>query len=283
MAPGLTGTKEGHLEPFARRFTSAGLAVLLFDFRTLGGSDGLPRHWIEPDRQREDWHSALAFARKELGPVRAIDASRIALWGSSFSGGTALVAAAEDPAVRAVVAQCPYLATPPSQQPGAFALAHFAFWTVLDSLRARLGLAPLYVAAFGRPGELVFAKSRENPRAADFRPTDGHPFWSRMPDPLRGGWQNKLCARVFAALDRVVPMDHVAGIHCPVYLVAGAHDDMVPVELVRTAFERLPGPGKQLAVRDCGHFDLYLDAHFAENVEAQTEFLARALAPESGP
>jgi len=278
MAPGLTGTKQGHLEPFARRFTRAGLAVLLFDFRTLGGSEGQPRHWIDPERQREDWHSALAFARKELGPARAIDAARSGVWGSSFSGGTALVAAAQDAAVRAVVAQCPYLATPRSQEPSRRDMAYFVVWTLVDNLRARLGLPPLYVAAFGRPGELVFAKSRENPRSEPFRPSDGHAFWSRLPDPLRGGWENKLCARVFAALDRVVPMDHVQDLHCPVYLVAGAHDDMVPVELVRAAFERLPGARKELAVRDCGHFDLYLDAHFAANAGAQAEFLARALA-----
>ena len=281
MAPGLTGTKQGHLEPFARRFVSAGLAVLLFDFRTLGGSEGQPRHWVDPERQREDWHAALAFARADLGPAGLVDASRIAVWGSSFSGGTALVTAAQDPRVRAVVAQCPYLMTPPSQQPSAFAMAHFVVWTLLDSLRAALGLRPLYVAAFGRPGELVFAKSRENPRARDFRPSDGHAFWSTMPDPLRGGWQNKLLARVFAALDRVVPMDHVAVVRCPVYLVAGTHDDMVPADFVRTAYERLPNPAKQLSVHECGHFDLYLGEIFERNAALQAAFLSRALEAET--
>jgi fermentation-respiration switch protein FrsA (DUF1100 family) len=283
MAPGLTGTKEGHLEPFARRFVRAGLAVLVFDFRTLGGSEGEPRHWIDPDRQREDWHAALAFARRELAPARVVDGSRIAVWGSSFSGGTALVAAAQDGAVGAVVAQCPYLDTPPSQQPTPWAMAHFVVWTVLDSLRAKLGLRPLYVAAFGRPGELVFAKSRENPPARDFRPSDGHPFWRTMPDPLRGGWENKLLARVFATLDHVIPMDHVAQVRCPAYLVAGEHDDMVPAALVRDAYARLPNAGKRLDVYDCGHFDLYLGETFERNADQQAEFLARALGRPAAP
>lgn len=284
MAPGLTGTKEGHLEPFARRFVRAGLAVLIFDFRTLGGSEGLPRHWIDPERQLADWHAALAFVRKELAPARLVDASRVALWGSSFSGGTALVAAAQDRGVRAVVAQCPFLATPPSLQPGPWAMAHFVVWTMLDLARARLGLRPFYVAAFGRPDEeLVFAKSRENPSARDFRPADGHAFWRNMPDPLRGGWQNKLLARVFASLDRVKPLDHVAALHCPVYLVAGEHDDMVPADFVRTAFERLPNLAKQLDVHDCGHFDLYLGDVFTRNADSQAEFLARAFEPPSTP
>ncbi len=279
MAPGLTGTKEGHLEPFARRFVRAGLAVLIFDFRTLGGSEGEPRHWIDPERQLEDWHAALAFVRVELAPERAVDATRVALWGSSFSGGTALVAAAQDTRVSAVLAQCPYLATPASQQPTPWAMAHFVVWTLLDSLRARLGLKPLYVAAFGRPGEaLVFAKSRENPPARGFRPADAHAFWRSLPDPLRGGWQNKLLARVFASLDRVIPLDHIEEVRCPVYLVAGAQDDMVPADFVRAAYERLPNPAKQLSVHDCGHFDLYVGDAFADNVGMQVEFLARALA-----
>jgi pimeloyl-ACP methyl ester carboxylesterase len=284
MAPGLTGTKEGHLEPFARRFARAGLAVLLFDFRTLGGSEGEPRHWVDQERQLEDWRAALAFARGELARSKLVDAERIAVWGSSFSGGTALVAAALDPAVRAVVAQCPFLATSTSQQPPFRAMVWFVLWTVLDSLRARLGLRPLYVAAFGRPGELVFAKSVENPPAGDFQSSQGHVFWQTMPEELRGGWQNKLLARVFASLDRVVPLDHVCAIRCPVHLVAGAHDDMVPAELVRAAYELLAHPGKQLDVHDCGHFDLYLGSVFERNAERQVEFLAAVLArSESAP
>jgi pimeloyl-ACP methyl ester carboxylesterase len=278
MAPGLTGTKDGHLEPFARRFLRAGFAVLLFDYRSFGGSEGEPRHWVDPERHREDWEAALRYTRTELARVGLVDAARVALWGTSFSGGTALVVAAHDSAICAVVAQCPYLATPPSQQPDRRQMVYFVFWTLLDSLRARLGLSPLYVPAFGRPGERVFANSRENPPARDPRAADAHAFWHRLPAELRGGWQNKLLARVFATIDATVPLEHVPKIRCPVYLIAGAHDDMVPAGFVREAFTRLKNPAGKLSVRDCGHFDLYLDAVFAENADAQVEFLKHATA-----
>jgi dipeptidyl aminopeptidase/acylaminoacyl peptidase len=111
MAPGLGGTKDGLLESFAWTFVEHGLAVLVLDYRCFGGSQGLPRHWVAPPRHREDYEAALRFARRELGDC--VDASRIGLWGSSFSGGTALVAATGRNDVRAVVAQCPYLKTPP--------------------------------------------------------------------------------------------------------------------------------------------------------------------------
>jgi pimeloyl-ACP methyl ester carboxylesterase len=278
MAPGLTGTKDGHLEPFARRFVRAGFAALVFDYRSFGGSEGVPRHWVDPGRHLEDWQAALRHVRAELAPAGLVDATRLALWGTSFSGGTALVAAARDPEIRAVVAQCPYLATPPSQQPGRRQMVYFVFWTVLDSFRSRLGLRPLYVPAFGRPGERVFAKSRENPPADAPHAADAHAFWQRMPAELRGGWQNKLLARVFATIDAIVPLDHVAEIRCPVYLIAGARDDMVPAEFVREAFTRLKNPAGKLSVRDCGHFDLYLDDVFAANSDAQAEFLRGVMA-----
>ncbi len=282
MAPGLTGTKEGHLEPFARRFQRAGLAVLLFDYRSFGGSEGEPRHWVDPTRHRQDWEAALRFARSELAKSGAVDPTRLALWGSSFSGGAALVVAARDPAISAVVAQCPYLETSASQQPSRHDMVYFVFWTLLDALRARLGLRPLYVPAFGRPGERVLAKSRENPPATRFDAPDAHPFWRRMPAPLRGGWENKLLARAFAKLDAEIPLDHVASVRCPVLLIAGEHDDMVALEAVRSAGARLANPESRLLVRDCGHFDLYLGPHFTGNADAQADFLARALEAKPG-
>ena len=273
MAPGLTGTKDAHLEPFARAFQRAGLAVLLLDYRTFGGSDGEPRHWVDPVRQREDYEAAIAFARRELGP-RAI-----AVWGSSFSGGTALVCAARDPEIRAVVAQCPFLATPPAQQPDALSLARFVFWTTLDLVRVKLGVgAPVYLPAFGRPGELAFAKSRENPSVFDSEHPARHDFWRALPKEIRGGWENVLLARVFASLDREVPMEHVARVRCPVLLVAAERDDMVPAAFVREAHAKLAHPGSRLVSYDALHFDLYLGEVLRANLAEQTAFLVSALA-----
>jgi hypothetical protein len=43
MAHGMGTTKEMGLPQFAERFADAGFAVLLFDFRNLGESEGTPR------------------------------------------------------------------------------------------------------------------------------------------------------------------------------------------------------------------------------------------------
>jgi pimeloyl-ACP methyl ester carboxylesterase len=283
MAPGLTGTKDAYLEPFAWRFVAAGLAVLLFDYRTFGGSEGTPRHWVDPLRHAEDYGSAIDFARRTLAATGRIDATRLALWGSSFSGGTALVVAATRPAdVRAVVAQAPYLATPESQQPDPWSLARYVVWTFLDLVRDRLGqaiglrLAPVYVPAFGRPGELALARSAENPSVHHPDHPEAAEFWRRMP-PIRGGWENKLLARVFATLGAVTPLDHVAAIRCPVHLVGAEADDLVPRTMIADAFARLPSGDHQLTTYPCRHFDLYLDDVLEQNARVQARFLARHL------
>ncbi len=274
MAPGLTGTKDGHLEPLAWRFVGAGFAVLLFDFRCFGGSEGEPRHWVDPFRQVDDYRAALRYAQQTLAREGAIARDRIALWGSSFSGGSALVAAAARDDVAAVVAQCPFLATPPHLEPRGQTLARFTFWTLLDLTRAKLGLAPVYLPAFGQPGELAFAPSRENPSRFDAaRP--GALFWRTLPKP-RGGWENKLLARFLADFDRFQPLAALPELRCPAYFIAARQDDLVPLELVERGRALLP-PGSALDVHDCGHFDLYLDPVLAANAAQQIAFLERAL------
>jgi dienelactone hydrolase len=267
MAAGLGGTKDA-LESFAWRFVEHGLAVLAFDYRSFGGSDGTPRHWVAPPRHREDYDAAIDFAKRELD----IDPSRVAVWGSSFSGGTALVVASRRDDVRAVIAQCPYLRTPPHLQPRGLSMARYVALATLDMLRV---LPPIYIPLFGRPGERVFAASRENPSVADFSGPLGSEFWRLLPNPPLGGWENRMLARGLATIDEVVPMDELGKVRCPVMFVAAKDDDMVPLAYVEEAHAR--ADESELVVHDCGHFDLYFGRVHDENAARQAEFLARAL------
>ena len=283
MAPGLTGTKEGPLERFAWAFAGAGLAVLAFDFRSFGGSDGAPRHHVDPFRQAEDYEAALDFVRERLRDDPRVDVTRVALWGSSFSGGVATAVASRRGDVAALVAQAPYLATPESQQPGPLRMPIYVAATVLDLLRARAGAAlslplpPVYLPAFGVPGEFAFATSRENPSRHDAS-LRGVRFWQELPPRLRGGWGNALLARFLADFDRFRPLEAIASLRCAVLLVAAARDDLVPLAQVEQAFARVGHARKRLLVHECGHFELYTEPCFEQNAAAQARFLLEALA-----
>lgn len=120
--------------------------------------DGLLSRYRGEMSQRRDEYRA----RLEDGWCDA-EIAWIALWGSSFSGGSAM----------------------------------------FDSVRV---LPPIYVPLFGRPGEWVFAPSRENPSVRDFDGPLGSPFWRLLPKPPLGGWKNRVLARMLPSLDTFVPM-----------------------------------------------------------------------------
>src|ERR1700737_4146534 len=84
---------------------AAGLAALVFDYRHFGASEGEPRQLLDIKLQLADWTAAIAFART----LEGIDEERIALWGTSFSGGHDIELAAHDGRVAAVVAQVPFV------------------------------------------------------------------------------------------------------------------------------------------------------------------------------
>lgn len=94
---GYQGLKVIHPERFARTLAPRGYAVLAFDYRGFGLSEGergrlVPQEWAEDLRAAVDRVSALP----------EIDADRVGLLGWGMGGGVVVAEAAEDPRVRAV-------------------------------------------------------------------------------------------------------------------------------------------------------------------------------------
>lgn len=58
-AHGFTGTRD-QLTIYAEAFARAGLAVLTFDYRHFGESEGSPRQIVDIGKQMGDWRSAIA-------------------------------------------------------------------------------------------------------------------------------------------------------------------------------------------------------------------------------
>jgi uncharacterized protein len=105
MAGGWCYVKELAQPRFAEVFAEQGLAALIFDYRSFGGSSGDPRQHIDPWGQIEDFRNALSF----LETREEIDAERLAAWGISYSGGHVLILGALDARVRAVCSVVPVI------------------------------------------------------------------------------------------------------------------------------------------------------------------------------
>ena len=91
------------LPEVAEQFQLANITALIYDPRSIGLSDGMPRNDIDPMKQVEDYSDALTF----LSTIPIVDPARICFWGMSFSGGVALCAAALDKRAKCAMVICP--------------------------------------------------------------------------------------------------------------------------------------------------------------------------------
>jgi pimeloyl-ACP methyl ester carboxylesterase len=99
MAGGWCYVKEIVMPHYAEFIVNAGAAVLIFDYRGFGGSDGDPRQHADPNMQIEDYKSAIDFVQT----LPEVDPDRVGIWGISYSGGHVLIVGATDPRVKCIV------------------------------------------------------------------------------------------------------------------------------------------------------------------------------------
>jgi pimeloyl-ACP methyl ester carboxylesterase len=265
MAHGFSAVREQRLDAYAERFVQAGLAVLLFDYRHFGASDGQPRQLLSIGRQLQDWAAAIRFARDLPG----IDPQRIALFGSSLSGGHVLTMAARDAGIAAAVAQVPNCDGLRSLPP--LGLVHVARLTVAglyDAARSLVGLSPFYIAAAGRPGSW---SAMATPEALP---------WFESVTPARSTWVNRVCARIALAYGMYRPIAGVRKIKCPTLYCIGEEDQhLAPARLSHEAARRTPRA--EVKSYPCGHFGIYTGPLWERAVADQAEFLARHLLPKA--
>ncbi|KAG2433156.1 hypothetical protein HYH02_012700 [Chlamydomonas schloesseri] len=273
MAHGLGSQKDMGLHPYAEQFAASGLAVLVFDYRSFGGSDGWPRHEVNWRKHLEDWESAVEWVvAGGLGTGR-VDAARLGLWGVSYSGGHVLAtAAALGPGrVKAVVANEPYLQAQAAvakllRERGAVSIARAMAAAVNDKVRGLLGLPPAYIKLVGRTGELALLQLNDEEWAQIQRPA-----------PQRqGGWKNLATARMLLGAAAYSPLSACSAVKCPVLVVAGSRDEICPLELAAAAVERI-GPQATLLERPHGHLELHRRGAEPEFIQPVIEFLQKQL------
>ena len=98
LCHGYTGVKDLYLPDNARVLCDAGYAVLTFDYKGWGKSEG-PRDRLAPHRRVADVQAAMTY----LGARAEVDAGKIGLYGTSYGGATVVWAAAIDARAQCVV------------------------------------------------------------------------------------------------------------------------------------------------------------------------------------
>jgi pimeloyl-ACP methyl ester carboxylesterase len=252
------------LARFAERFAAEGFAAVVFDYRHVGTSEGTPRRLVNPWGQLEDWRAVLDHVRS----LETVDASRIAIWGTSFSGGHVLAIARETPDLLAVVSMVPFV---DGRAVMAHQTAHLT-WSerlrtlgaaVLDRATGFIGAGPIERPIVSEPhgGGLV-----DTPGAREG-------FLSLVPPDTTV--VNRMPARVVLDLPRYRPGIQPEDIDVPVHVVIAQDDRLLPLEPMETLLDRLPDARVNRV--ETGHFGVHTPPFFEPVVEKQVRFLTTAL------
>jgi pimeloyl-ACP methyl ester carboxylesterase len=258
MAHGFAGERSFALPAFAERFAEIGVAVLLFDYRTFGDSDGLPRNNVDPENHGQDWDAAIAHGRSLPG----VNTGQISLWGTSFSGAHVVCAAARDGNIASIIALVPFSGfeenAPERSVQRLFKYVLPALW---DRLKTKLTGNPHYIPIIGLPGSVSALNTEECV-----------PGYLSMV-PKGSVLDNRTPAKVMLKLLDYDPGKAAELVNCPVLLIAGEYDTLISmgsVERLASILEK-----SELIKFPCNHFEPFGGEWFEKNVLVQTEFLRR--------
>lgn len=245
--PGFGGVKEMLIPAFADALAGAGIANLAIDFLGFGESSGEPRQHVDPAAQARQMAAALdwASARPE------IDETRLGVWGTSFSGGHALLLAAEYPRLRCVVAIVPFIAAPAESAPEALRAAVAA-----DAVARSAGKPGATIPAVGRPGDVAIMTG------------DGAWEWSEAVTAGAPTWRNEITLASIPEVMAYRPAASAARIAVPVRAILATDDTITPAAMVREALAAVP----ELDVVEFpeSHFELFGPDKHLDDVIALT-------------
>jgi len=269
MTHGFSATATGMVaDRFAEVFhAAAGVNVLLFDGPSLGMSDGEPRRVLNRWTQLRAYRDALTF----VAALPSVDAGRLAVWGDSMSGASAIGVAAFDERVRAVTVQVPAC--------GGTLPIDDADGAAFDALRG-IYLGDVLPPVLEREGPMPVVSPNLASMPSLLKPITAFRWFIDYGGRYGTGWDNS------ATLETPdTPVAYHAGLCAPHLRAASlwviANDDEMPGAQTPVAlhvFESAPEP-KELLLVDGGHFGMLYHPSplFDQASTAQAEFLVRHL------
>lgn len=292
MGHGLGAQKDMGLANYASAFTREGLAVLVVDYRTFGGSisqGNSYRNLINPWNHVEDILAAISAVRDGSVARGVADVSRLFLWGTSFAGGHMLVAASrlreQGYPVKGVISQVPHLdgraaSLRSMKKRGVVGCARVLVLALADFARSLLGMSPVYVKIAGVGDETAYMSMTDDEYKIYLSKhphtyiDDGDGGRIRKYQYM-GGWQNKAPARTLLLISRYSPIAYVPQVDVPVLFIGSTTDLLCPIDIVRRAQGLLPHKNSELLELDCSHSGVYLGAAFDAALARMIDFVRR--------
>ena len=262
LAHGFSAVKEMYLDKYAEAFAEAGFASVVYDNRNFGASDGEPRQEIDPWLQVRDYSDAIKFALS----LEQTNASRIGIWGSSYSGAHVLGVGAIDRRVRCVVSQVPLI----SGSQGFRRLVRADF---IAPLEAQFHAERVHRAAGGAP--MMLPVVARDPAAPAALPTaDSHQWFTETAAARAPAWRNEVTLRTIEYGFGYEPGAYIGLVSpTPLLLIVAVKDHLTVSDLAIAAYERAHEP-KRLVLLPGGHFDAYVEGFYQSFGAARDWFRA---------
>jgi uncharacterized protein len=266
FAHGVGAIRQVRVDAYAERFASAGYAVFAFDYRHWGASAGAPRFVCDIARQHADIHAAIDYVQS----LKEIEPDRVALFGTSFGGGHALVIGGARSDLAAVIAQCAVVDGLAAAAKAPFVLAlRWMLAGLVDQIRGLFRARPYYIKLAGEPGELALMTA---PGAEA-----GYLKMIKGTSP----WRNLIAARFILRIPFYRPILAARKIASKLLMVVTDKDEISPPSLLAKV-ARLAPHGEAVHF-NAGHFDIYFGDYFDEATAAMLRFLSTTKAVAAPP
>lgn len=261
MAHGFSAVKEMYLDKFAEAFTDVGLGAVVFDNRNFGGSEGKPRYEIDPWQQVRDYRHAITYATTR----DEVDADRIGVWGTSYSGGHVLVVGAFDTRVACVVSQVPLI-------DGFHNFRRLVRADIEGDLREQFNQDRLARFQGEEPATLPVV-SEDLLGDAALPTQDSYEWFMDTAETRAPNWENEVTLRTMELLSEYAPINYIERISpTPLLMIIAEGDHLAVADAAFEAYRQAHEP-KKLVTLDGGHFEAYVEAFDESSTAAQDWFV----------
>ncbi|KAL0930067.1 DltD domain-containing protein [Colletotrichum truncatum] len=264
MTHGFNCVKEMLLPELAEWFQHLGFNALIYDPRSIGDSDGLPRNQISPLQQAED----LSDVVTHVAALPNVDSRRIILWGMSFGATVSACAAAVDRRVKAVVMVCPIFSFfQPDKREKAFVQL------IRDRQSQLRGNEPFTLPPFNSKGENPIGMAGSGGPGG----IEAYTFMNAVIDRGAPNFRDRITLQTYHKLALFRPKELLHLVKAPVQMIIPELDDISPAAEQEEAFGRFGEPKSLYLAKGKGHLTVLSGQGSKEIWQAMIDFIRASI------
>ncbi len=256
LCHGFCGVKELLLPTFAQYFSDNGFAALTFDYRGFGESGGEPGRLV-PNLQIEDIQEAINY----VCSLPQIDSSKIALWGTSFGGANAIVAATQTDKVRCLAVQLTFANGERVITGNLNDEQKEKFLATLEKIKTKK-------ATTGKEMMVPIAKVLTDKQSKDFYNQYANDF---------PALKEKIPFLTIAETINHKPETVCDKLTVPFHITGAGKDSVNPPEETKILFDKVKSEKQLLMLDDATHYEVYEGNLFKQVAKAQKEWFKKHL------